>query len=92
MFLRLTARVGNGLEAGSDTTAAALYAFVEAMVLYPEVQKKAQAQLEEVCGNRLPEMEDFDKLPYIRCIMKETLRWLPTAILGAVVRFSPRSS
>lgn len=55
------------------------------MVLYPEVQKKAQAQLEEVCGSRLPEMEDFDRLPYIRCIMKETLRWLPTAILGAVV-------
>jgi cytochrome P450 len=61
------------------------------MVLYPEVQKKAQAQLEEVCGNRLPEMEDFDKLPYIRCIMKETLRWLPTAILGAVVCQSKRA-
>lgn len=77
--------LGNGLEAGSDTTAAALYAFVQAMVLYPDVQKKAQAQLAEICGSRLPEISDFDKLPYIRCIMKETLRWLPTAILGAVV-------
>jgi cytochrome P450 len=55
------------------------------MVLYPAVQKKAQEQLDLVCGMRLPEMNDFDKLPYIRCIMKETLRWLPTAILGAVV-------
>lgn len=76
---------GNGLEAGADTTASAMYTFVQAMILYPEVQKKAQAQISSVCGNRLPEMEDFDDLPYIRCIMKETLRWLPTAILGAVV-------
>lgn len=59
---------GNGLEAGSDTTASALYTFVQAMVLYPEVQKRAQAQIVSVCGTRLPDMDDFDKLPYIRCI------------------------
>lgn len=78
--------VGNGLEAGADTTASVMYTFVQAMILYPEVQKTAQAQIELVCGNRLPEMDDIERLPYIRCIMKETLRWLPTAILGAVVR------
>lgn len=55
------------------------------MILFPEVQHKAQHQLEKVCGDRLPEVEDFENLPYIRCIMKETLRWLPTAVMGAVV-------
>ena len=30
------------LEAGSDTTAATLVGFIQAMVLFPEVQKKAQ--------------------------------------------------
>jgi hypothetical protein len=30
-------------------------------------------------------MEDLPSLPYIRSTMKEVLRWLPTATLGAVV-------
>ena len=55
------------------------------MILFPECQRKAQAQIEAVCGDRLPEMEDFDKLPYIRSTMKEVFRWLPAATLGAVV-------
>jgi len=63
-----------------------MYTFVQAMILYPEVQQKAQRQLDQVCGDRLPEVEDFNDLPYIRCIMKETLRWLPTAVMGAVVQ------
>jgi hypothetical protein len=55
------------------------------MILFPECQKTAQAQIEAVCGDRLPEMEDLPSLPYIRSTMKEVLRWLPTATLGAVV-------
>lgn len=55
------------------------------MILFPECQGKAQAQIEAVCGDRLPEMEDFDNLPYIRSTMKEVFRWLPAATLGAVV-------
>ena len=55
------------------------------MILFPEVQEKARTQIEAVCGDRLPEMTDFDRLPYIRSVMKEVLRWLPTAVLGAVV-------
>ncbi|KAM0715223.1 hypothetical protein Q7P37_009688 [Cladosporium fusiforme] len=76
--------VGNGLEAGSDTTASAMYTFVQATILFPEVQQKARAQIDMVCGNRLPDMSDFDQLPYIQCTAKETLRWLPVAILGGV--------
>ncbi|KAI0152833.1 cytochrome P450 [Xylariaceae sp. FL1272] len=73
---------GNLLEAGADTTAAQLTGFVQAMLLYPEVQKKAQAELDRVCGSRMPTMDDWDELPYIRACMKETNRWMPTAILG----------
>ena len=58
------------------------------MILFPECQKKAQAQIEAVCGDRLPEMEDYDDLLYIRSIMKEVFRWLPTATLGAVLMSS----
>ncbi|KAI2630115.1 cytochrome P450 [Xylaria nigripes] len=73
---------GNLLEAGADTTAAQLTGFVQAMLLFPEVQKKAQAEIDLVCGGRMPTMDDWDNLPYIRACMKETNRWMPTAILG----------
>jgi len=76
---------GTVLEAGSDTTANTAYAFVQAMLLFPEVQRKAKEEIERVVGpNRLPTMEDEKDLQYIRGIIKESLRWMPTTILGAV--------
>ena len=55
------------------------------MLLYPDVQRKAQQSIDSVCGeSRLPVMEDEPDLPYVRCLIKETLRWMPTTILGAV--------
>ncbi|KAG8408388.1 hypothetical protein J3459_017860 [Metarhizium acridum] len=65
-------------EAGSDTTAIALSAFVMAMILYPNVAIKAQKELESVVGpDRMPTFRDLDELPYIHAIVKETLRWRP---------------
>lgn len=52
------------------------------MVLYPEVQKAAQSELDRICGERLPTIEDEGSLPYIRGCVKETFRWFPTAVLG----------
>ena len=46
------------------------------MTLHPEVQKKAQAELDDVVGShRLPGFEDRDALVYINAIVKEALRW-----------------
>ncbi|KAF3764085.1 hypothetical protein M406DRAFT_356434 [Cryphonectria parasitica EP155] len=73
---------GSLLEAGSDTTASTLIAFVQAMVVFPDVQKRAQEELDRVCGDRLPTMEDEPSLQFIRGCVKESLRWMPTAILG----------
>jgi hypothetical protein len=76
---------GTLLEAGSDTTSSTLYAFVQAMLLFPEAQKKAQEEIERVVGSdRMPTMDDEPNLQYVRASMKETLRWMPTTILGAV--------
>lgn len=76
---------GTLLEAGSDTTSSTLYAFMQAMLLFPDVQKKAQAEIDRVIGpDRLPVMEDLADLQYLRGCMKESLRWMPTTILGAV--------
>lgn len=49
------------------------------MVQYPEVQRKAQEELDRVIGRtRLPEFEDKDSLPYLNAVYKEVLRWYPT--------------
>lgn len=53
------------------------------MVLHPEVVKIAQEELDRVCGSRFPTLDDEENLPYIRACVKESMRWMPTAILGA---------
>ena len=46
------------------------------MSLNPDVQKKAQAELDLVVGpDRLPDHNDKPMLPYVNAILKEALRW-----------------
>ncbi|KAI0347291.1 cytochrome P450 [Trametopsis cervina] len=67
---------------GADTTVSAIHSFVLAMALYPDVQKRAQAEIDLVVGtDRLPTFADREQLPYVEAIVKETLRWSPVAPL-----------
>ena len=53
------------------------------MALYPEVQKKAQAEIDAVVGpNRLPDFHDRPFLPYINAVVKESSRWNLVTPLG----------
>lgn len=57
-------------------TVAAIYAFFKAMTLYPEVQAKAQAEIDAVVGtDRLPTLLDRKDLPYVNAVANEVLRW-----------------
>ena len=57
--------------------------FFLAMTVFPEVQKRAQEELERVVGrDRLPLNSDLPKLPYIEAIMKETHRWHNVVPMG----------
>ena len=74
---------GTLTEGGSDTSASIITAFVQAMVAYPEVQKKAQKQIDEVIGDdRSPNWQDYARLPYVAQCVKEALRWRPVTPLG----------
>ena len=54
-----------------------------AMALYPEVQKKAQAEIDAVIGpNRFPDFQDRPSLPYVNALVKESMRWHLVAPLG----------
>ena len=53
------------------------------MLHYQDIMRKAHAELDEVVGReRAPDFQDGDKLPYIRAIVRETLRWRPVGPLG----------
>ncbi|OBT80705.1 hypothetical protein VF21_00338 [Pseudogymnoascus sp. 05NY08] len=73
---------GTMFEAGSGTTSGALETLTMALLVYPEVLAKAQAELDKVCGDRLPQFDDQDDLPYINAVAKEALRWRPIVASG----------
>ena len=53
------------------------------MIAFPEVQRRAQAELDTVVGHdRLPTFDDATRLPYVQAIIEEVLRWRPTLPLG----------
>ncbi|KAI0334559.1 cytochrome P450 [Cubamyces sp. BRFM 1775] len=71
----------------ADTTNAAAHALILALAMHPEVQRKAQAELDSVIGpDRLPEFSDRDALPYVRAIVKEVVRWHAVAPVGGAHR------
>lgn len=74
---------GVAIKGGSDTSATAITSCVQALVAFPEVQKKAQAEIDAVVGDdRCPAWSDYSKLPYIATLIKEAMRWRPVAPLG----------
>ncbi|EGO24745.1 hypothetical protein SERLADRAFT_449501 [Serpula lacrymans var. lacrymans S7.9] len=69
--------------AAAETTSSTLLVFVLAMLLHPEIQKKAQVEIDAVVGQgRLPDFDDRASMPYIDAIVRETLRWHPVVPLG----------
>ncbi|KAL2110367.1 hypothetical protein VUR80DRAFT_1251 [Thermomyces stellatus] len=69
--------------AAADTMVITLTAFTAAMVLFPDVQRKAQEEIDHVVGpGRLPSVSDRDRLPYVDALIQESLRWWPIAPMG----------
>ena len=66
-----------------DKTVSSLTSLFLALVLYPEVQKRAQAELDAVITrDRLPTFDDRPRLPYIDAMCRELLRWQMVTPLG----------
>ncbi|KAI0832849.1 CyP450 monooxygenase [Trametes gibbosa] len=73
--------------AGADTTFSSVVAFFMAMANFPDIQREAQAELDEVVGpNRLPDFADRSALHYINAVVKECLRWHVVVTLGIAHR------
>jgi len=60
------------MEAGSDTTASQALDFMMALLAFPDVLKKAQEEVDRICGtSRLPTLDDRDQMPYLEACVNE---------------------
>ncbi|KAG9125249.1 hypothetical protein FRC07_008412 [Ceratobasidium sp. 392] len=77
-------RLGIAMYGGAtDTLVSALLSFVLAMVLFPDVQTKAQQEIDAAIGcDRLPTADDRVHLPYVERMVHEVIRWQPPAPLA----------
>jgi len=74
----MKAIAGSTLLGGTDSTDSHLRVFLLAMVLHPEVQAKAQEEIDRVVGpERLPNFGDRPYLPYVEAVYIEAFRWRP---------------
>ena len=63
---------------GADTTVSASISFYYWMLQYPEIHRRAQAEIDAVVGtDRLPTFADREYLPYVNALIKEVLRCSP---------------
>ncbi|RMJ10748.1 hypothetical protein CDV36_009617 [Fusarium kuroshium] len=65
----ISSLTANMIGGGVDTTTSSTLTLILAMCVFPEVQRKAQEELDRVVGqNRYPEWTDEEHLPYIRAV------------------------
>lgn len=71
------------MEGGSDTSSSVIISFLQAITKWPQVQQKAQSEIDSVMGeDRSPVWSDYEKLPYVAAIVKEAMRWRPVVPLA----------
>ncbi|EGO23877.1 hypothetical protein SERLADRAFT_416180 [Serpula lacrymans var. lacrymans S7.9] len=64
----------------AETSSSTLNVLMLAMFLHPDVQRKAQLEIDSIIGrDRLPDFSDRPSLPYVEAVFRETLRWRPVA-------------
>lgn len=70
------------LSAGTDTSMGTMEWALSLMLNNPSTLEKAQAEIDNIIGKeRLLDESDVANLPYLRCIISETLRMFPTGPL-----------
>ncbi|VFQ99067.1 unnamed protein product [Cuscuta campestris] len=71
------------LAAGTDTSVATMEWALSLLLNHPQVLKKARKEIDHLIGReRLIAEFDLANLPYLSCIIKETMRMYPAGPLG----------
>ncbi|KAL1943430.1 hypothetical protein VTO73DRAFT_4505 [Trametes versicolor] len=76
-----TKMIGATMNAGGMlATESATLTFLLAMAKFPEIQRRAQAEVDGLTeGKRLPTMADRPNLPFVDAVLSEVLRWVSIA-------------
>lgn len=72
--------------AGALTIGSPIQSFLLAMCHYPEWQTKLQREIDEACEGRCPQWADREKLPMLRAVVKEVIRWRPPVPTGMCIQ------
>ncbi|ELQ34997.1 hypothetical protein MCOR02_011769 [Pyricularia oryzae] len=74
--------VGMMAIAGALTIGSPIQSFLLAMCHYPEWLERMQAEIDINLDGRCPQWDDREKLPLLRAVVKETMRWRPPVPTG----------
>ncbi|KAI1350532.1 cytochrome P450 [Xylaria sp. FL0043] len=74
--------IGQMAIAGALTIGSPIQSFILAMLHYPDWQRKLQDEIDRVCCGACPQWEDREKLPMLRAVVKEVIRWRPPVPTG----------
>lgn len=68
---------------GADTSVGVIEIFFLVMTSKIDSQRRAQAEIDSVVGtDRLPDISDQAKLPYVEALYKEIIRWKSLGSIG----------
>lgn len=68
--------------AGALTIGSPIQSYILAMCHYPQWQARLQQEIDSTLCGRCPEWQDREKLPLLRAVVKEVLRWRPPVPTG----------
>ena len=63
-------------------TVSVMTTFFLLMTLHPDIQKRAQKEVDRVMGGTMVTPDDTSSLPLVNAVIKEIKRWGPVAPLG----------
>ncbi|CUA70957.1 O-methylsterigmatocystin oxidoreductase [Rhizoctonia solani] len=74
---------GSLFTGGTTTTVGLTCSFILMVSLHPENAKVARAEIDAVVGReRVPELKDREKMPYMEALLQEVMRLCPVVPLG----------
>ena len=75
--------VFNLFAAGYEVTANSLAFALYLIQQHPDVEARLLAEIEQVLGHRTIQFEDLAQMPYLECVLKESMRLLPVTTVFA---------